>query len=135
MADPAADVQPPIAGQAEFTRRVTAVADGKQRRRQEGRFALAAMRVSGQNPSAKVAPDRKVGCVWIVAKHQTWPSRVEVTQHFLRIKVRPSVIVQTNHVQAIDRAAFIPKHHNTQPKQPCRDPVGHVGLRPAAAMS
>src|SRR5688572_19379751 len=126
MAEAPVDVHSATVFQVELAGGVTPVLGGENWRRQKWRLTLAAMRVPRQNPSTKVAPDRKVRCVWIVAKDQTRLDSVEVTQYFLRRKVRPPVVVQTNHVQAIDRAPFIPKHYNTQLKQPCRDLVCHV---------
>ena len=134
MTEAPVNIHSATASQVKLAGGVALVLRRQNRRGQKRRLALATMRMSGKDPSAKVAPDRTVRCVWIVAKDQSRPIWFQVTQHLLRRKVRPPVIVQTNDLQTINRAAFIPKHHDTQPKQPYRDLVGHVGLRPAAAI-
>src|SRR5262245_37093875 len=122
MAKASVNVHSATISQVKFARGVAFVLGRENWRRQKWRLTLAAMRVSGKNPSAKVAPHRAVCHVWIVAKDQSWCGLVQSRQDALRGKAWPPEVVQTNDLETVYGASIIPKHHNSQPKQLCCDP-------------
>ena len=70
VADAAADIKLAVVGELKLAGGVAAVFDGEKRRREEGRFALAAMGVAGKDPAAVAVPAREVGGVGIVAEDE-----------------------------------------------------------------
>src|SRR5919201_58063 len=81
VADTAADVHAPRAGEGELACGVAAVAHGQQRWREERRLALAAMRMTREDPAGESIPDRQVRRVRVVREHERGARAIDGGKH------------------------------------------------------
>src|SRR5688572_2046407 len=93
MAEAAVDVETTTAGEREFARHVAAVAHRQQRRRQERRLALAAVRVAREDPALITVPARQIDRVGIVAQNKRRLLTIEPRQRRRRLEtVGPEIV-------------------------------------------
>src|SRR4051812_29287840 len=112
MPDAATDIQAPISLEREFAGRIALVVHWQQRRRQERRLALAAMRVAAEDPALEAVPDRDVDGIRIMAEHDRRASWVELPQRVRRTELVGPEVVEPGELQPFHVADIVAQHRD-----------------------
>ena len=117
----AIDIQAAVVGEGEFAGCVAAVRDGQQGRRQERRFALAAVRVAGEDPAATCREGGTVDRVGVVAEGERGAAPVDLGNDRVGFEARAPEVVEADDLQTFDHAALVAKDVDVELREsPCR---------------
>ena len=112
-----------VAAQPELAGRVAAVSNRQQRRRQERRLALSAVRVARENPAFEPVPHWEIDRIGIVAEGERRPPPIEPAECFARLEPRRPHIVEAENLEAFHLAQLVAKHGDARGARPCRRPL------------
>ena len=125
VAEAAVNVELAAVEEINFAGNVPAIVHRHDRRRQERRLALAAVRVAAQNPALIALPNIAVGRVGVVAQEQVGLVAVQMPRHRLGVARRSPQIVHAGHRQAGHVAAAVAQHQETEVGESGRQLVGY----------